>query len=344
MTVCPYKLFARDALKTPPIRAIFRECFNMEQMPSRVRCSVSFAFLTSVHRWKANMGFRNGATLSRRSVFLFNFIFKLSVERRSKIERDDAHAPGRGTEGGRRTRRHIGDGRASRFFRSTMRASTTTTTVVDLTSPSSEPTTTTAGRRRRRRSGTDGGDEDARGVRRGGLDVGVPSAENEGGRRRRQRQRRGNDDDDDDDVCVVERPTAPLDVVFTGEKSPKRPRRALSARGERRERALRKGVFQQTRKAGCGGGNATTTGKGKGADGNGNATAAAAAAAAAGNGGGNNNLGRCAVCLEAYVNPTSTRCGHVFCARCIAAAIKHNGTCPTCRKRTTKAQCLRVYL
>ena len=236
--------------------------------------------------------------------------------------------------GGRRSFRFVS-------VRSTMRASTST--VVDLTSPSSEPTTTTGGGGgRRRRSGIDGGDEDAGGVRRGGgLDVGAPSAENEGGgRRRRQRQRRGNDDDDD--VCVVERPTAPLDVVFTGEKSPKRPRRTLSARGERRERALREGVFQQTRKAGGGGGNATSTGKGKGADGNGNATAAAAAAT--GNGGGNNNLGRCAVCLEAYVNPTSTRCGHVFCARCIAAAIKHNGTCPTCRKRTTKAQCLRVYL
>ena len=218
-----------------------------------------------------------------------------------------------------------------------MRASTST--VVDLTSPSSEPPTSGGGGGRRRRSGIGGGDEDARGVRRG-TDVGR-SAENEGGRRRRrrrERQQRGNDDDDDD-VCVVERPTAPMDVVFTGEKSPKRPRRALSARGERRERALREGVFQQTRKTG---GNATSTGKGKGADGNGNATAAAAAAT--GNGGGTNNLGRCAVCLEAYVNPTSTRCGHVFCARCIAAAIKHNGTCPTCRKRTTKAQCLRVYL
>ena len=216
-----------------------------------------------------------------------------------------------------------------------MRASTST--VVDLTSPSSEPPTT--GRRRRRSGiGIGGGDEDARGVRRG-TDVGR-SAENEGGRRGRRRERQqGGNDDDDDDVCVVERPTAPMDVVFTGEKSPKRPRRALSARGERRERALREGVFQQTRKTG---GNATSTGKGKGADGNGNATAAAAAAT--GNGGGTNNLGRCAVCLEAYVNPTSTRCGHVFCARCIAAAIKHNGTCPTCRKRTTKAQCLRVYL
>lgn len=228
--------------------------------------------------------------------------------------------------GGRRSFRFVS-------VRSTMRASTST--VVDLTSPSSEPPTSGGGGRRRR-SGIDGGDEDARGVRRG-TDVG--SAENEGRRRRRrERQQRGNDDDDD--VCVVERPTAPMDVVFTGEKSPKRPRRALSARGERRERALREGVvFQQTRKTG---GNATSTGKGKGADGNGNVTAAAAAAT--GNGGGTNNLGRCAVCLEAYVNPTSTRCGHVFCARCIAAAIKHNGTCPTCRKRTTKAQCLRVYL
>ena len=219
-----------------------------------------------------------------------------------------------------------------------MRASAAASAVVDLTSPSPE---TTGGGGRRRRSGIARG-EDAGGVRReGGLDVGAVSA---GNAERRRGRGRGNDGDGDD-VCVVERPTvpvsvpvsAPVDVVFTGEKSPKRARRALSARGERRERALREGVFQRKQKVGgvevVEGGNATA-GKGKVGDGN----------ATAGGGGGGRNLGRCAVCLEAYVNPTSTRCGHVFCARCIAAAIKHNGTCPTCRKRTTKKQCLRVYL
>ena len=217
-----------------------------------------------------------------------------------------------------------------------MRASAAASAVVDLTSPSPE---TTGGGGRRRRSGIARG-EDAGGVRReGGLDVGAVSA---GNAERRRGRGRGNDGDGDD-VCVVERPTvpvsAPVDVVFTGEKSPKRARRALSARGERRERALREGVFQRKQKVGgvevVEGGNATA-GKGKVGDGN--------ATAGGGGGGGGRNLGRCAVCLEAYVNPTSTRCGHVFCARCIAAAIKHNGTCPTCRKRTTKKQCLRVYL
>ena len=220
-----------------------------------------------------------------------------------------------------------------------MRASAAASAVVDLTSPSPE---TTGGGGRRRRSGIARG-EDAGGVRReGGLDVGAVSA---GNAERRRGRGRGNDGDGDD-VCVVERPTvpvsapvsAPVDVVFTGEKSPKRARRALSARGERRERALREGVFQRKQKVGgvevVEGGNATA-GKGKVGDGN---------ATGGGGGGGGRNLGRCAVCLEAYVNPTSTRCGHVFCARCIAAAIKHNGTCPTCRKRTTKKQCLRVYL
>lgn len=54
--------------------------------------------------------------------------------------------------------------------------------------------------------------------------------------------------------------------------------------------------------------------------------------------------GKCAVCLEAYVNPTSTRCGHVFCAKCVLAAIKHSSKCPTCRKKVTKSQIHRVYL
>ena len=55
-------------------------------------------------------------------------------------------------------------------------------------------------------------------------------------------------------------------------------------------------------------------------------------------------FGACAVCLEAWRLPTATRCGHVFCARCLTAAMRHGSTCPTCRKRVTKASCVRVYL
>ena len=54
--------------------------------------------------------------------------------------------------------------------------------------------------------------------------------------------------------------------------------------------------------------------------------------------------GRCGVCLEAWRLPTATRCGHVFCARCLGTAMRHGSTCPTCRKKVTKASCVRVYL
>jgi len=54
--------------------------------------------------------------------------------------------------------------------------------------------------------------------------------------------------------------------------------------------------------------------------------------------------GKCAVCLEAYVNPTVTRCGHLFCQKCLQAAIKHSSKCPTCRKKVTKSQIHRVYM
>ncbi|CAL57181.1 Zinc finger, RING/FYVE/PHD-type [Ostreococcus tauri] len=54
--------------------------------------------------------------------------------------------------------------------------------------------------------------------------------------------------------------------------------------------------------------------------------------------------GTCAVCLDAYVLPTTTRCGHVFCARCLQAALRHSSQCPTCRKKVTKSSCVRVFL
>ena len=74
-------------------------------------------------------------------------------------------------------------------------------------------------------------------------------------------------------------------------------------------------------------------------------TKAATTANANANANGNANArGRCAVCLDDYVNATTTRCGHVFCARCVRAAIEHSGTCPTCRKKVTRAQCHRVFL
>lgn len=40
----------------------------------------------------------------------------------------------------------------------------------------------------------------------------------------------------------------------------------------------------------------------------------------------------------------STRCGHIFCKNCIKTAINVQGKCPTCRKKVTVKQLVRVFL
>ena len=39
----------------------------------------------------------------------------------------------------------------------------------------------------------------------------------------------------------------------------------------------------------------------------------------------------CSVCLDVFVEPHVTPCGHSFCRRCAVAAVGESGTCPTCR-------------
>ncbi|XP_065862769.1 uncharacterized protein [Euphorbia lathyris] len=53
----------------------------------------------------------------------------------------------------------------------------------------------------------------------------------------------------------------------------------------------------------------------------------------------------CPVCMGALMEPTSTKCGHIFCKECLLRALKslHN-KCPTCRQKVGKRGIFRVYL
>ncbi|XP_022158096.1 E3 ubiquitin-protein ligase RNF4 isoform X2 [Momordica charantia] len=52
----------------------------------------------------------------------------------------------------------------------------------------------------------------------------------------------------------------------------------------------------------------------------------------------------CPICMGPLVEETSTRCGHIFCKACIKAAIAVQSKCPTCRKRVTAKELIRVFL
>ncbi|KAL9384368.1 hypothetical protein Peur_021378 [Populus x canadensis] len=52
----------------------------------------------------------------------------------------------------------------------------------------------------------------------------------------------------------------------------------------------------------------------------------------------------CPICLCPLVEEMSTKCGHIFCKTCIADAIKRQAKCPTCRKRVTNKELIRVFL
>uniref|UniRef100_A0A0A1XLS8 E3 ubiquitin ligase RNF4 n=1 Tax=Zeugodacus cucurbitae TaxID=28588 RepID=A0A0A1XLS8_ZEUCU len=54
----------------------------------------------------------------------------------------------------------------------------------------------------------------------------------------------------------------------------------------------------------------------------------------------------CAVCMESYVNnqPTSTKCGHVFCAKCIREALRLTRKCPMCNTKITPSMLFRIYI
>lgn len=52
----------------------------------------------------------------------------------------------------------------------------------------------------------------------------------------------------------------------------------------------------------------------------------------------------CPVCMGTLVEEMSTKCGHIFCKACIKASIAAQGKCPTCRRRITMKDTIRVYL
>ncbi|KAJ8899357.1 hypothetical protein K2173_018331 [Erythroxylum novogranatense] len=52
----------------------------------------------------------------------------------------------------------------------------------------------------------------------------------------------------------------------------------------------------------------------------------------------------CPICMGSLVEETSTKCGHIFCKNCIKVAIAAQAKCPTCRKRVTVKELIRVFL
>ncbi|XP_043722127.1 E3 ubiquitin-protein ligase RNF4-like isoform X2 [Telopea speciosissima] len=52
----------------------------------------------------------------------------------------------------------------------------------------------------------------------------------------------------------------------------------------------------------------------------------------------------CPVCMGPLVEEMSTKCGHIFCKKCIKAAITAQNKCPTCRRRLTMKDVIRIYL
>ncbi|KZV25710.1 hypothetical protein F511_04771 [Dorcoceras hygrometricum] len=52
----------------------------------------------------------------------------------------------------------------------------------------------------------------------------------------------------------------------------------------------------------------------------------------------------CPVCMGTLVEEMSTKCGHIFCKACIKAAIAAQAKCPTCRRKVTTKDIIRIYL
>lgn len=45
-----------------------------------------------------------------------------------------------------------------------------------------------------------------------------------------------------------------------------------------------------------------------------------------------------------FVEETSTKCGHIFCKKCICGAIAAQSKCPTCRRKLKVKDTIRIYL
>ncbi|KAL2508058.1 RING/U-box superfamily protein [Forsythia ovata] len=52
----------------------------------------------------------------------------------------------------------------------------------------------------------------------------------------------------------------------------------------------------------------------------------------------------CPVCMGPLVEEISTKCGHIFCKACIKTAIAAQSKCPTCRRKITMKDTIRIYL
>ncbi|XP_010442308.1 PREDICTED: LON peptidase N-terminal domain and RING finger protein 3 [Camelina sativa] len=52
----------------------------------------------------------------------------------------------------------------------------------------------------------------------------------------------------------------------------------------------------------------------------------------------------CPICMCAFTEEMSTKCGHIFCKGCIKTAISRQAKCPTCRKKVTAKELIRVFL
>uniref|UniRef100_A0A1J3GGN0 E3 ubiquitin-protein ligase RNF4 n=1 Tax=Noccaea caerulescens TaxID=107243 RepID=A0A1J3GGN0_NOCCA len=52
----------------------------------------------------------------------------------------------------------------------------------------------------------------------------------------------------------------------------------------------------------------------------------------------------CPICMCPFTEEMSTKCGHIFCKGCIKMAISRQAKCPTCRKKVTAKELIRVFL
>lgn len=55
----------------------------------------------------------------------------------------------------------------------------------------------------------------------------------------------------------------------------------------------------------------------------------------------------CPICFEVLSStskPTTTRCGHLFCAKCLKKSVRKYKLCPTCKTTITLKSCIRLYL
>lgn len=54
----------------------------------------------------------------------------------------------------------------------------------------------------------------------------------------------------------------------------------------------------------------------------------------------------CPICLESCIKqqPTSTRCGHIFCEKCIKHFIQVDSKCPICKMKINNSDLFRIYV